>query len=99
MSFEATVASVGGNDTVLAKSFVIAAEGDALAWYSMLKPSSVYSWEDVHDKILANFKGFTSESLTSMDLFQCKQNQGEALKDYFQKFVQMKAKAPNVPGR
>jgi len=32
-----------------------------------------------------------------MDLFQCKQNQGEALKDYFQKFVQMKAKAPNVP--
>ena len=31
-----------------------------------------------------------------MDLFQCKQNQGEALKDYFQKFVQMKAKAPNV---
>ena len=63
----------------------------------MLKPSSVYSWEDVHDKILANFKGFTSESLTSMDMFQCKQNQGEALKDYFQKFVQMKANAPNVP--
>jgi len=63
----------------------------------MLKPSSVYSWEDLHDKILENFKEFTSESLTSMDLFQCKQNQGEALKDYFQKFVQMKAKAPNVP--
>ena len=31
-----------------------------------------------------------------MDLFQCKQNQGEALKDYFQKFMQIKAKAPNV---
>ena len=31
-----------------------------------------------------------------MDLFQCKQNQGEALKYYFQKFMQMKAKAPNV---
>jgi hypothetical protein len=28
MSFEAVVASTGGNDTVLAKSFVIAAEGD-----------------------------------------------------------------------
>jgi hypothetical protein len=33
------------NETVLAKSFVIAAEGDALAWYSMLKLSIVYSWE------------------------------------------------------
>jgi len=31
MSFEATVASAGGNETVMAKSFVIAAEGDALA--------------------------------------------------------------------
>ena len=42
MSFEAAVAFAGGNDTVLAKSFVIAAEHDALAWYSMLRPSSVY---------------------------------------------------------
>jgi len=38
-SFEAAIASAGGNDTVLAKSFVIAAEGDALAWYSMLRPT------------------------------------------------------------
>jgi hypothetical protein len=58
-------------------SFVIAAEGDALAWYSMLKPSKIYSWENLRDKILANFKGFSNESLTSTDLFQCKQNQGK----------------------
>jgi hypothetical protein len=72
MSFKATVASAGGNESLLAKSFVIAAEGDALTWYSMLRPSSVYSWEDLHDKIVANFKGFSSESLTSSDLFQCR---------------------------
>jgi hypothetical protein len=47
MSFKTVVFSVGGNDTILAKLFVIAAEGDALAWYSMLRPSSVYSWEDL----------------------------------------------------
>jgi hypothetical protein len=69
MSLEAAVASTGGNDIVLAKSFVIAAKGDALAWYSMLRTSSVYSWEDLCDKIIANFKGFTTESLTLMDLF------------------------------
>ena len=63
----------------------------------MPRSSSIYSWKDLRDKILANFKGFTSESLTSMDLFQCKQNQGEALKGYFEKFVQIKAKASNVP--
>ena len=87
MSFKAAMASVGGNDTVLAKSFVIAAKGNTLAWYLVLRPSSVYSWEDLRDKIIANFKGFTIESLTSMDLFQCIQNQGEALRDYFQRFV------------
>ena len=80
----------------MAKSFVITAEGDALAWYSMMRPSLVYSWEDLRDKIIDNFKGFTTESLTSMDLFQCKQNQGEALREYFQRFMQLKAKGPNI---
>ena len=47
--------------------------------------------------IIANFKGFTIESLMSMDLFQCRQNQGKALRDYFQRFVQLKVKAPNIP--
>jgi len=47
MSFEAAVASAGGNEIVMAKSFVIAAEGDALAWYSMLRPGSIYSWENL----------------------------------------------------
>jgi hypothetical protein len=47
MSFEAAIASARGNDSVLAKSFVIAAEGDALAWYSMLKPRTIYSWENL----------------------------------------------------
>jgi hypothetical protein len=93
MSFEAAIASAGGNDAILAKSFNIAAEGNALAWYSMLRPSLVYSWEDLRSKIIANFKGFTSESLTSMDMFHCRQNQGEALKDYFQRFVQLKVSA------
>jgi hypothetical protein len=32
-----------------------------------------------------------------MDLFQCKQNQGKALREYFHRFVQLKVKAPNVP--
>lgn len=58
----------------------IASAGDALAWYSMLKPKSVYSWENLQDKIMVNFQGFTNESLTSSDLFQCKQQQGESLK-------------------
>lgn len=69
MSFKVAIASTGGNDTVLAKSFIIVSKDDALAWYSMLKPKSVYSWEDLCDKIIANFKGFASEPLIASDLF------------------------------
>ena len=69
MSYEAAVALAGGDNAVLAKSFVIATEGDALAWYSMLKPNTVYSWENLWDKILANFKGLVAQSLTSTDPF------------------------------
>lgn len=63
----------------------------------MLKPKSIYSWEDLHDKIMTNFKGFTSESLTASNLFQCKQLSRESLKEYYQKFVRLKARAPNIP--
>ena len=72
MSFEAAVAFAGGNETIIAKSFVIAAEGDALVWYSMLRPGSIYTWENLRDKILVNFQGFTTESLTSTELFYCR---------------------------
>jgi hypothetical protein len=78
MSYEAAIASAGGNDTILTKSFITAAEGDVLAWYSMLKPKSIYSWENLQDKIMANFQGFANGSLTSSDLFPFKQQEGES---------------------
>ena len=46
---------------------------------------------------MANFQGFATESLTSTDLFQCQQGEGEALRHYFKRFVQTKAKAPGMP--
>ena len=53
MSFEAAVASVRGNKTVLAKPFIISKEGGSLARYSMLKLKRT------------NFQGSANESLTS----------------------------------
>ena len=51
MSYEAAVASTGGDDVVLAKSFIIACEGAALNWYSLLPPHSVCSWLDLKAKL------------------------------------------------
>ena len=99
MSFEEAATSARGNDTMLAKSFVIVAERDTLAWYSMLKPKSVYSWEYLGDKIMANFKGFANESLTSLIYFSANNIKENPLrlKHYYQRFMHLKARAPNVP--
>jgi hypothetical protein len=40
MSYQVVVASSGGDDATMAKSFIIALEGPALTWYTRLPPLS-----------------------------------------------------------
>jgi hypothetical protein len=44
MSYQVTVASSGGDDATMAKSFIITLEGPALTWYTRLPPWSIDSW-------------------------------------------------------
>jgi hypothetical protein len=43
MSYQVAVASSGGDDATMAKSFIIALEGLALTWYTRLPPLSIDS--------------------------------------------------------
>jgi hypothetical protein len=43
MSYQVVVASSGGDGATIAKSFIIALEGPALTWYTMLPPLSIDS--------------------------------------------------------
>lgn len=97
MSYEATIASAGGNDDVMAKSLVIACERAALTYFSKLEPNSIFSWEHLKAKLLSNFQGFSRAFLTSVDLFSCKQEDKEPLTSYFRRFVQLKAQLEDLP--
>jgi hypothetical protein len=44
MCYEASIASVGGDDTTLTKSFIISLENAAGNWYARLQPISITSW-------------------------------------------------------
>jgi hypothetical protein len=44
MSYEAAIASFGGDDTTLAKSFIISLKNAAAKWYARLPPRSIMSW-------------------------------------------------------
>ena len=43
MSYQVAVASSGGDDATMAKSFIIALEGPTLTWYTRLPPLSIDS--------------------------------------------------------
>jgi hypothetical protein len=58
MSYQVVVASSGGDDATMAKSFIIALEGPALTWYTRLPPLSIELWKGLRDKFLLNFQGY-----------------------------------------
>jgi hypothetical protein len=55
MSYQVAIASSGGDDATMAKSFIIALEGPALTWFTRLPPLSIDSWRSLRDKFLLNF--------------------------------------------
>jgi hypothetical protein len=96
MSYEATILSAGGDDSLLVKSFIIAADEAAAQWYSLRSPGVIHGWNDLKQRMLSNFQGFQRPELTESDLFSCKQKDKEPLQNYFRRFVHLKAQAPNV---
>jgi hypothetical protein len=58
MSYEAAIASFGGDKTTLAKSFIISLDNAATNWYARLSPRSITSWAQLKEKFLVNFQSF-----------------------------------------
>jgi hypothetical protein len=96
MSYEAAILSAGGDDSVLVKSFIIAADEAIAQWYSLLSPGVIHRWDDLKQRIFSNFQGFQRPELTESNLFSCKQKDKEPLQNYFRRFVHLRSQAPNV---
>jgi hypothetical protein len=72
MSYQVAVASSGGDDAMMAKSFIIALEGPALTWYTRLPPLSIDFWRSLRDKFLLNFQGYRPDTDALVELSLCK---------------------------
>jgi hypothetical protein len=96
MSYQVAVASSGGDDATMAKSFIIALEGPALTWYTRLPPLSIDSWRSLRDKFLLNFQGYRPDTDALAELSLCKQLQKETLREYYRKFLTLKSQLPSV---
>jgi hypothetical protein len=96
MSYQVAVASSGGDDATMAKSFIIALEGPALTWFTRLPPLSIDSWRSLWDKFLLNFQGYHPETDALAELSLCKQLEKETLREYYRKFLTLKSQLPSV---
>jgi hypothetical protein len=96
MCYEAAIVLAGGNEAILTKSLIISLEDAAANWYSRLPPHCIYSWHHLKDKILLNFQGFQAELDTEEDFLSCIQKEREPLSEFYLRFLQLKAQAPEV---
>jgi hypothetical protein len=96
MSYQVAVASSGGDEATMAKSFIIALEGPALTWYTRLPPLSIDSWRSLRDKFLLNFQGYRPYTDALAELSLCKQLEKETLREYYRKFLTLKSQLPSV---
>jgi hypothetical protein len=95
MSYQVVVASSGGDDAIMAKSF-IALEGPTLTWYTRLPPLSIESWKGLCDKFLLNFQGYRPDTNALAELSLCKKQEKETLHEYYRKFLTLKSQLPSV---
>jgi hypothetical protein len=96
MSYQVVVASSGGDDATMDKSFIIALEGPALTWYNRLPPLSIDSWRSLRDKFLLNFQGYRPDTDALAELSLCKQLERETLREYYRKFLTLKSQLHSV---
>jgi hypothetical protein len=96
MSYQVAIASSGGDDATMAKSFIIALEGPALTWYTRLPPLSIDSWRSLRDKFLLNFQGYRLDTDALAELSLCKHLERETLREYYRKFLTLKSQLPSV---
>jgi hypothetical protein len=69
MPYEAAIASSGGDDTTIAKSFIIFLENVAANWYARLPSRFIASWAQLKENFLVNFQGFQADLSTEVDFF------------------------------
>jgi hypothetical protein len=95
IAYEATIASAGGDDPIMAQSFIMACEGPVATWYSYIPPLSITSWFNLKERLRQDFQVFEKTTTISVEEFQCFQMDREPLPDYLRRFVQKKAQTPN----
>jgi hypothetical protein len=86
----------GGNTAVMATYFHVALSGPARTWLMNLTPGSVYSWEELCARFVANFASAYQQPGVEAHLHAVRQEPGETLWKFISHFTKVRGTIPRM---
>jgi hypothetical protein len=91
-----TITASGGNTTVMATYFHVALPGPARTWLMNLTPGSVYSWEELCARFVANFAIAYQQHGVEAHLHAVRQEPRETLRKFISRFAKVRGTIPRI---
>jgi hypothetical protein len=92
------ITAAGGNTIVMATYFHVALSGPARTWLMNLTPGSVYSWEELCARFVANFASAFQQHGVEAHLHAVRQEPGETLRKFISRFTKVRESPRAVHG-
>jgi hypothetical protein len=90
------ITAAGGNTAVMATYFHVALSGPARTWLMNLTPGSVYSWEELCARFVANFASAYQQHSVEAHLYAVRQEPGETLRKFISRFTKERGTIPRI---
>jgi hypothetical protein len=90
------ITAAGGNTAVMVTYFHVALSGPARTCLMNLTPGSVYSWEELYTRFVANFASAYQQHGVEAHLHAVRQEPGETLRKFISRFTKVRGTIPRI---
>jgi hypothetical protein len=90
------ITATGGITAVMATYFHVALSGPARTWLVNLAPGSIYSWEELCARFVANFASAYQQHGVEAHLHAVRQEPGETLRTFISRFTKVRGTIPRI---
>jgi hypothetical protein len=85
-----------GNTAVMVTCFHVALSGPARTWLMNLAPGSIYCWEELCARFIANFASAYQQHSVEVHLHAVRQEPGETLRTFISRFTKVRGTIPRI---
>jgi hypothetical protein len=84
------------DDNLIIRNLPLFLSDATRAWLEHLPPVQISNWDDLVKAFAGNFQGTYVRPGNSWDLRSCRQQPGESLREYIQRFFKQRTELPNI---